>query len=92
MDNFEMYSMISCPKCGHAESEEIPEDHSLRFYACKQCNIVMPPKLGDCCVFCSYGSSPCLTVQKKQNNTDDLSGVITIRLTEKMLTPLSRHS
>ena len=92
MNDFEMYSLITCPKCGHAESEEVPIGYSTRFYACKSCSIVIVSKPHDCCVFCSYGSSPCLSAQKKRKHADDLSSVVTIGLTEKQLSPLIRHS
>ncbi len=92
MNDFEMHSIVTCPKCGHLESEEIPAGHSTRLYSCKSCHIVITAKPQDCCVFCSYGSNPCLSVQKKQQQDNELSGVITIRLTERLLSPLSKHS
>ena len=92
MNNLEMYSIITCPKCGHVESEEIPRDYSKKFYACKSCSIVIVAKPRDCCVFCSYGSSPCLSAQKIRKHEDDLSGVITIKLTEKLLSPQAKYS
>jgi len=91
MNNYEMHSMITCPKCGHAESEKIPMGHSMKLYACKSCSIVIVSKPQDCCVFCSYGSSSCLSAQKKRNYEDDFSGVITINLTEKLLSPMLKQ-
>nr|WP_283809885.1 GDCCVxC domain-containing (seleno)protein [Bradyrhizobium vignae] len=29
------------------------------FYICKGCGRQLQPKAGDCCVFCSYGTTPC---------------------------------
>jgi len=92
MNNFKMYSIVTCPKCGHTEPEEIPKGYSTRLYACKSCNVVIVAKPRNCCVFCSYGSNPCLSAQKKQKHDDELSDVITIRLTEKLFSPLSKHS
>jgi len=93
MNNFEMHSIITCPKCGHLESEKIPARHSTKLYACKNCKIVIVAKPQDCCVFCSYGSNPCLSAQKKQKHARELSGVINIRLTEKLLpSALLKHS
>jgi hypothetical protein len=57
-------STITCPSCGHQETEIMPTDACQYFYDCKGCGIVLRPKAGDCCVFCSYGSVPCPPVQE----------------------------
>ena len=51
-------STITCPKCGHQAIETMPTDACQFFYKCKGCNDRLKPKLGDCCVFCSYGLVP----------------------------------
>jgi hypothetical protein len=51
--------MITCPKCGHRELEEMPTDACTFFYECKCCEEVIRPLPGDCCVFCSYGTVEC---------------------------------
>lgn len=56
-------STLTCPACGHAESLTMPTDACQWFHECSQCHIVLRPKAGDCCVFCSYGSVPCPPVQ-----------------------------
>jgi hypothetical protein len=33
------------------------------FYECKGCGVLLRPKRGHCCVFCSYGTMPCPPVQ-----------------------------
>jgi hypothetical protein len=33
------------------------------FYECEGCHILLRPRAGDCCVFCSYGSVPCPPIQ-----------------------------
>ncbi len=33
------------------------------FYQCTACGVLLKPKPGDCCVFCSFGSAPCPPVQ-----------------------------
>ena len=33
------------------------------FYDCKGCGAVLRPKVGDCCVFCSYGDAKCPPMQ-----------------------------
>jgi hypothetical protein len=52
-------SIITCPQCGHAETETVPEDACQFFYDCKGCGALLRPRPGDCCVFCSYGSLAC---------------------------------
>ncbi|PJC36964.1 hypothetical protein CO046_03310 [Candidatus Peregrinibacteria bacterium CG_4_9_14_0_2_um_filter_53_11] len=50
---------IECPYCGLKKEETMPTDACLYFYTCGSCNKRLKPKPGDCCVFCSYGSSKC---------------------------------
>ena len=57
-------SMITCPACGHHESEIIPADVCQYFYKCKACGVVMRPVNGDCCIFCSYGDVKCATAHR----------------------------
>jgi hypothetical protein len=52
-------STITCPNCGMAKAELMPTDACQFFYDCTGCNVLLRPKPGDCCVFCSYGSVPC---------------------------------
>lgn len=59
-------SIITCPACGHAETETMPTDACQILYECKSFGAEMRPKPGDCCVFCSYGSVPCPPVQTAQ--------------------------
>jgi len=55
----ERYSVLTCPQCGAARREEMPTDACQFFYECTTCHVVLRPKPGDCCVFCSYGSVQC---------------------------------
>ena len=57
----------ACPACGHQETETMPMDFCRYFYDCKGCGILLKPKAGDCCVFCSYGSVPCPPVQQDRS-------------------------
>ena len=52
-------SAITCPKCGFQATETMPADACQYLYDCKGCGQVIRPKQGDCCVFCSYGTTPC---------------------------------
>lgn len=59
----ELRSEITCPHCGHHKVEEMPTVACQFFYECAGCRILLRPKPGDCCVFCSYGSVPCPPIQ-----------------------------
>ena len=57
-------STITCPDCGFSKEETMPEDSCTYFYECTNCGKLLKPLTGDCCVFCSYGTSPCPPIQK----------------------------
>lgn len=57
-------SRLTCPVCGHSKLETMPTDACQWFYECEQCHTVLRPKPGDCCVYCSYGSMPCPSIQE----------------------------
>lgn len=42
----------------------MPTDACRYFYDCKGCEVILKPKPGDCCVFCSYGDIPCPPIQE----------------------------
>jgi hypothetical protein len=63
----ELRSTITCPHCGHRETETMPTDACQFFYDCKGCGALLRPKPGDCCVFCSYGDIPCPPIQQARN-------------------------
>jgi hypothetical protein len=52
-----------CPRCGVAALETMPMDACQYFYERRGCRTLLRPKLGDCCVFCSFGSVPCPTAE-----------------------------
>lgn len=56
-------SIIICPKCGFQKQETMPEDACQFFYECESCKTILKPKQGDCCVFCSFGSVKCPSIQ-----------------------------
>lgn len=62
----ETKSILTCPHCGHKEELTMPTDSCLFFYTCTNCNETIRPKDGDCCVFCSYGTNPCPSIQEKR--------------------------
>ena len=55
---------ISCPWCAFTSSERMPVDYCQARYECRGCAALLKPKPGDCCVFCSYGTTPCPPVQQ----------------------------
>ena len=56
-------STLTCPLCGHNKEELMPTDACQWFYECEGCKVLLAPKAGDCCVFCSYGSIQCPPMQ-----------------------------
>jgi hypothetical protein len=56
-------SVITCPHCGTAKSEIMPTDACRYLYDCTGCGVRLWAKAGDCCVFCSYGTTPCPPIQ-----------------------------
>jgi hypothetical protein len=55
----QLLSELTCPQCGHRETARMPTDACQYFYDCRGCGVLLRPKPGDCCVFCSYGSVRC---------------------------------
>lgn len=62
-------STITCPKCGYAKMEEMPTNACQWAYKCENCEELLTPLDGDCCVYCSYGSVPCPPIQKDGPNS-----------------------
>ncbi|KAA3638532.1 MAG: hypothetical protein DWQ02_05015 [Bacteroidetes bacterium] len=60
-----LHSTITCPNCGYEKEETMPTEACQFFYECKNCKVIIKPKEGDCCVFCSYGSEKCPPIQKE---------------------------
>jgi hypothetical protein len=58
-------SVLTCPECGVSKTETMPTDACQFFYECGNCKVVLRPKPGDCCVFCSYGSVKCPPIQSQ---------------------------
>ena len=61
-----LLSTITCPSCGTQTEAEMPTDACQYFWECPSCGVVVRPKAGDCCVFCSYGSVVCPPVQEER--------------------------
>lgn len=61
----QLISTITCPVCGHQKQEVMPTDSCQYFYECENCKTILKPKNRDCCVYCSYGSEQCPSIQEK---------------------------
>jgi hypothetical protein len=56
-------STITCPHCGRRKAECMPTGTCQWFYECEACHAVLEPKPGDCCVYRSYGTVKCPSMQ-----------------------------
>ncbi len=65
-----LHSTLTCPHCGHQETELMPTTFCQFFYECKACHQLIRPLQGDCCVFCSYGDVKCPPIQLGQGCCD----------------------
>lgn len=58
-----LQSVLTCPQCGFAKEETMPTDSCQFLYRCTNCQTILRPLPGDCCVFCSYGTVKCPSKQ-----------------------------
>jgi hypothetical protein len=63
MNPIVLESVLTCPRCGFAKLETMPTDACQFYYECSNCEALLRPKSGDCCVFCSFASVKCPPVQ-----------------------------
>ena len=61
-------STLTCPICDYKKQETMPTNACQWFYECVQCQALLKPLAGDCCVYCSYGSVPCPPIQQEPSN------------------------
>ena len=66
MSTITLDSVITCPQCGFAKLEAMAVDACQFFYECEGCKTLLRPKVGDCCVFCSFGSVRCPPIQEQR--------------------------
>ncbi len=57
-------SVVTCPHCGFRKAETMPTNACEYFYECPNCREMLKPMPGDCCVFCSYGTVKCPSIQQ----------------------------
>ena len=65
---------LTCPHCGKRTGAAMPEDACLWFFECPGCGVLLRPKPGDCCVFCSYGDAPCPPVHRARTAGGSVGG------------------
>jgi len=68
MNDVILESILTCPLCGYPQKEMMPTDACIYYHPCKRCGVVLRPRAGDCCVFCSYGSVPCPPIQRSRQS------------------------
>ena len=64
MPEIELSSKLTCPHCNHSETLTMPTDACQWFYECPNCDEILAPLKGDCCVFCSYATVACPPIQE----------------------------
>ena len=62
-DQLTLTSIITCPECGFQKVETMPNNACQYFFECENCRSKLKPLAGDCCVFCSYGTVKCPSIQ-----------------------------
>ena len=61
---------LTCPKCGFKQESEMPTDACQFFYQCGNCDTVLKPEDGDCCVYCSFADQLCPVKQQEAAETN----------------------
>ncbi|PRO72530.1 hypothetical protein C6Y40_16260 [Alteromonas alba] len=64
MRGIELESKITCPKCGFSKVETMPTNACQWYYECEGCKALLKPLIGDCCVYCSFGTVKCPPIQE----------------------------
>jgi hypothetical protein len=63
MSQIILESTLRCPQCGYSQTETMPTNACVWYWECPGCHVLIQPRRGDCCVFCSYGNMPCPPLQ-----------------------------
>ena len=61
-------STVTCPSCALQTTETMPAEACQVVYLCARCGTRLRPRAGDCCIFCSYGSVPCPSIQEQRRD------------------------
>jgi anaerobic selenocysteine-containing dehydrogenase len=65
-------SVVTCPVCGTGVRETMSSEAAKRVYHCPKCLAWLRPKEGDHCIYDSYGSVKCPTMQIKERRAKNL--------------------
>lgn len=76
MLSMELFSVLTCPECARSERLAMPTDGCVFFHECSHCHVVLRPNRGDCCVFCSFGSVRCPSMQVETSNQHQVTHFI----------------
>ncbi len=57
---------LTCPECGAEHIEPMTDSSCRFFYRCETCGVMLRPREGDCCVYCSYADVPCPPIQRER--------------------------
>jgi hypothetical protein len=63
-ENIKIKSVITCPICKFKKEEFMLPDFRQYFYVCEECKARLKPNNNDCCVFTSFGTTPCPAMQE----------------------------
>ncbi|WP_334019012.1 GDCCVxC domain-containing (seleno)protein [Alteromonas sp. S015] len=64
MRGIELESKITCPECAFSKVETMPTNACQWYYECEGCKALLKPLIGDCCVYCSFGTVKCPPIQE----------------------------
>ncbi|WP_236550823.1 GDCCVxC domain-containing (seleno)protein [Limnobacter sp. 130] len=67
MNHVVLESILTCPRCETRTPCLMLTDACQFFFQCAHCGVLLKPKPGDCCVFCSYGSVKCPPIQQNKS-------------------------
>ena len=66
MSGLKFKSKIECPLCNNIHTEKLDLDYKIIIYICNSCGHTLTIEDGYCCIFCKYGSIPCIDIQTKE--------------------------
>jgi hypothetical protein len=64
MNEIIITTVICCPVCKFKSELRMIPNESKVFHFCEECGAKLKPRPGDCCVYKSFGTVPCVSVQE----------------------------
>jgi len=71
VENALLLSTIECPSCNDRSAVPMPGNACVIVWVCPGCSVELRPKPGDCCVFCSYGTTRCPPFQQEHAQNEE---------------------